>query len=231
MGRAAGDQDVSHHQMTLAAHLVLLAAVALATSGRASAQMPPPGWGDDVPGEATLFKQPVAGAFLGHTYLEFGRSTLQDVVRSAGVGSIERQGDGGSGIRYVCLTDDIGETKTRLWFVSSVVGGPDMAITELNSVALGPGDKANNACPRLPSSLRPARLDRSVWIGTSERSLNAILGAPSIRHEGWTWFTFIGQCPESNHGKVVNRDVMSILSVKVHEGRVTALRANKVTTH
>jgi hypothetical protein len=170
--------------MTIATCRQLVAALGIGVCTTVAAQVIPPNWNDDLPGDGTLSQQPVVGVYLGSTYVKFEGTTLNDVRRDAGVGTIAQHGQGGTRVSYLCFTDDVSPLKTRLWLISSVMGGSDLSVVELNAIALGNGDKSTDRCPQLPKRLRPVMLDRGVWIGTSEESLKKRFGEPSIRQQG-----------------------------------------------
>jgi hypothetical protein len=217
--------------MTIAVCRQLLLALLAGACSAVAAQVAPPNWNEDLSGEGTLSKQPVVGIYLGSSYVKLEETTLSDVRRKAGVGTIAQRGQDGTRVSYLCFTDDVSPLKARLWLISSVMGGSDLAVVELNAIAIGNDDKSTGACPRLPKHLRPVMLDRGIWLGTSEESLKKRLGEPSIRQEGWIAFNFFGKLPGPYHGKIVNWDAISVLSVELSAGRVAALRANRMTSY
>ncbi len=230
----AAEQNVRHHLKVRRSSVGLFTAVAAAFAGvsaRAIEVTPPPTWSDELPGEGTLAKQPVVGLSMGRTFVRLEKTTLHSILELARVGAIGERGDGGGHISFVCFTDEASSPRSRIWLLSNAMGNPDKRIIEVNAVVLSKHDQATEACPKLPTHLRPVALDRGIWLGTSIDLLTNKLGRPSGVFGGWHTFNYFGTSPGPYHGGIVNFDVISVFGAQIERKRINALRATRVTSY
>ena len=205
--------------MRTAAAAVMLVAAA----GAFGAPVPPPSHPDTITAKPTLKAKPVTRLALGRFQIELERTTLYDVVEAAKVGAIAHQGDGAASTYWLCFTDADGERRERLWLISGPMGGSKRDVLGVAAEFLPAGGKASQDCPQLPPIMRPATLDRGVWIGMTETALRQKLGKPSATNGEWLTYFYAG--------KKGAWDVLSTLDVLARDGKVQALRASNVTSN
>ena len=198
--------------MRTAAAAVMLVAAA----GAVAAPVPPPNRPDTVASKPTLKAPPASRLALGRFQIELGRSTLYDVVEAAKVGTIVLAAP----LHYLCLTDADGGRRDRLWLISA--GGATRVITKLVAEPLPEGAKASNDCPQLPPVMRPASLDKGVWIGMTETALRQKLGKPSGTNGEWLSYSYAG----TTKAKVGLRSDLDVLA---RDGKVHALAISNGT--
>lgn len=200
--------------MRTAAAAVMLVAAA----GALAAPVPPP----DRPGTSatkpTLKAKPASRLALGRFQIEIERTTLFDVLEGAKVGAIAAQGS----IHYVCLTDAEAGRRERIWLVSTA--GSARVVTKVSAELLPEGTKPSLECPQLPPVMRPASLDRGVWVGMTETALRQKLGKPSAANGEWLTYAYAG----TTKGK---GEAVSVLDVLARDGKVQAVSASNVTSN
>ena len=207
--------------------------IGIAVSSAASQTLEPPSRPEEIPGEGTLKIQPAVGVLMGQQFVRFERTTLAEVLRAAGRGSIAHHGDAGGSEYFLCYTQLSKPLPVRLWVISNgEMGGPDHAVTEVIARRIEAADAANGGCPSLPRHLQPVALDRGIWIGTARDELRRKLGRESAtRDEAWLVFNFLGTVPGRVHGKAVDFDVTNILEARISGGRVEAISATHITSY
>jgi hypothetical protein len=205
--------------MRTAAAAVMLVAAASAFG----APVPPPSRPDAIASKPTIKARPATRLALGRFQIELERTTLYDVLEAAKVGAIAQRGDAAAAIHYLCLTDADAGRRERLWLVSTPLGGSTRTITKITAELLPEGEKASIDCPQLPPVMRPASLDRGVWVGMTESALRQKLGKPSATNGEWLSFHYAGTT--KGKGETVN-----VLDALARDGKVQALDASHVTS-
>ena len=104
---------------------------------------------------------------MGGLVIEFGRTRLEDVRKSAGGAVATRAA---SNQRYLCYT---AETGRRIWLSSDAVAGD--AVNAVTLVAQ-PGMASEAACPGLPPRLAPGADIGGVSLGQKRGDVEAQLG-------------------------------------------------------
>jgi hypothetical protein len=203
---------------TAAAAVMLFAA-----AGAAGAPVPPPNRPDAITAKPTLKAKPATRLALGRFQIELERTTLYDVVEAAKVGTIAHRGAAGTSTYWLCFTDTEARRHERLWLLSGEMGGPKRSITGVAAERVPEGTKASMDCPQLPPVMRPASLDKGVWIGMTETALRQKLGKPSATNGEWLTFLYAG--------KTAKFDAQSVLEVLARDGKVQALSVSNVTSN
>ena len=199
---------------TAAAAVMLVAA-----TGALAAPVPPPVRPEAPASKPTLKAKPASRLALGRFQIEIERTTLYDVLEAAKVGAIVQRGD----LHYLCLTDAEAGRRERLWLVATPPGGSTRIITRVAAELLPEGTKPSIECPQLPPVMRPASLDRGVWVGMTETALRQKLGKPSAVSGEWLDYHYAG----TTKGK---GETVSVLDVLARDGKVQALDASHVTS-
>lgn len=205
-----------HRTLVMAAALVL---------GSAFAAVPPP---QDPVGDTISWPQiskspPATELRLGTLQVQLEKTTLRTIQASA-KGTISHRGDAAGSFFWLCYA----LPHQRVWVLShGEMGGPEHEVTEINAEKVkGQGSAAN--CPDLPQNLQPISLHGGIWIGSSQESVIKALGPPSYTKGQWQSFNYDGKvkghCPPDGY------DLTNWMLIKIHLGRVVAIKAGQVTS-
>jgi hypothetical protein len=215
--------------MTKMSRSLVIASSLIAVSGTtAFAASPPPPSVDDGGWNATESAPPSSAVMLGTFRLEFETTRLEEVRHAAGVGAVAHQGDASDSIYWLCYSASEHGSGQRIWILSSgEMGGPDHRITGVIA-QLSRTFHATPSCPALPAKFAPIRLDRSLWLRSTEQEVGAALGPPSRQHSEWLFYDFAGKSPQKCEDGFY--DLTNALQVRMEHGLVTDLRASQVTS-
>jgi hypothetical protein len=193
----------------------------LAMSSISTAATPPPATPiDPHPWQKALLKEkPTHGISMGSLFVQFEKTTLDDVRRAASLGEISHQGDAGESIYWLCYTSLRSSPVERIWVIAhGEIGGSAHSVTSI-SAQIVPNGKATTDCPALPANLMPLSLDNNLWLNSAESDALKKFGSPSYQEKTWRSYYF-------NDKKL---DSGSWLWLQTEGGRVTSLLAGQVT--
>jgi hypothetical protein len=172
---------------------------------------------------STLSAPPVKELHLGNLKVEFERTTLSDIVRALGVGTIRHRGDASESEYWLCFTAISRGTSQRIWISSGEIGGDVHFVESVLVTAISDKDTPS-ACPQLPARFRRLSLGNAPWVGAREEDLQKLLGSPSLERDDWRFYSYNGKVPKGDF------DESALLGVRVKNGTVITLVASKVTT-
>ncbi|WP_157138974.1 hypothetical protein [Asticcacaulis biprosthecium] len=156
---------------------------------------------------------PFAQAFsLGSLNLAFESQTLQEVRGRIGGGVIDRLGDSGDRIDWLCY--DL--PGARLWLAEY-----QGKVRELTLAVRPAKAPASSHCPALLAKFQSVRIDGAITLGTSRADLIQRLGQPA--KQAGDWLAFHREAPAKG-------DEDNELIVRLENGKVAALWAKKVTS-
>jgi hypothetical protein len=171
---------------------------------------------------ATLPFPAVDRVVLGTLTIEFERTTLDEILRSAGVGSIMHRGDASDSEYWICFAES---SAVLIWITSSPIAGPRHTVNGFIAEAYGSPKRGSVRCPELPAHLRPASVGNSIWVGSTAKQLRSWLGEPSARKDGW-WLYFY-----SGKGPIDGFDETAVFGAGIVDAKIVRLLASKVTTN
>lgn len=217
----------------ITANSIVVGMIGVAVSSAAAQTLEPPPRPEEVRGEGTLKIQPAVGIQMGQQFIRFERTTLDDVLKAVGRGSIAHHGDAAGSEYFLCYTGPSKALPFRVWVISnSEMGGPTHAVTEVVAHRVEAAGAAADGCPFLPRHLQPGALDRGIWIGSAQDELRRKLGPESATREGeWLVFNFLGTVPGRAGSETVNFDVTNILEARIRNGRIEAITASRITSY
>jgi hypothetical protein len=186
--------------------------------------MPPPELPRSDKLRAKLHSSPLTKISLGTQDVLLESTTLKDVIRSVGVGTIEHRGDAGDSQYWICYTASAGKKSQRIWIMSGEMGGDQHDVNSFHAEEVESPTKSN-LCPELPANLTPMSFGRSIWIGSSMRQITDWLGESSVSTNGWSFYSYSG--PSS----LKDFDEATFIAVRYINGRVVSLFASKTTTN
>ena len=212
--RSESKSDMRNRRFCISLYLLM------AASNSSVAATPPPetpfhphSW------QNPALKRPTSGINMGALHVQFEKTTLDDVRRSASAGEISHQGDAGDSIYWLCYTNDRATPVERIWVIAhGEIGGSEHAVTSIRAQIL-PKGKATADCPALPDSLIPLSLDHNLWLSSTESEALEKLGTPSYRDMSWRSYYYQDRSLDSS----------SWLWMQTKKGRVTSLHAGQVT--
>jgi hypothetical protein len=172
---------------------------------------------------STLSAPPVKELRLGSLKVEFERTTLLDIVRALGIGTIRHRGDASESEYWLCFTAISRGTSQRIWISSGEIGGDGHFVESVIVTAISDKDTPS-ACPQLPAGFRRLSLSNAPWVGAREGDLQKLLGRPSLERDDWRFYSYNGKLPQGDF------DESALLGVQVKNGTVITLVASKITT-
>jgi hypothetical protein len=173
---------------------------------------------------AKLHSSPITKISLGKLDVILETTTLKDIIRSAGVGTIEHNGDASESQYWICYTATAGNKFQRIWIMSGEMGGDQHDVNSFQVEAAVLPTKFNH-CPELPAHLTPMSFGKSIWIGSSQRQIKDWLGESIATTNGWSFYSYSG--PSSLKGF----DEATLIGVRIINGRVVSLFASKSTSN
>jgi hypothetical protein len=192
----------------------------------AHASLPPPDASMLSTWPATLKQPPATQLLLGSLRIQFGKTTLDHVVKALGVGEIAHQGDAGNSTTWLCYTVPNGAEASRLWLVSGEIDGGKY-VTGITAELVPDGQALVAACPALPEAYRHVAIDNAVWIGMPAVQLSNSLGKPSHVAKSRRMFDYsrtfkTSGCTEAQQD--------SSLWVRIKDGKVAEIQAYQTIT-
>ncbi len=204
----------------------ILAGILAAGALGAAATPPPPGPFDSMNWKPTAKSKPATGIKMGAFEVKWEETTLDSLVRAAGGGQIQHQGDAGESHYWLCFTIE-GTNAHRLWVIAhGEMGGPEHVITNITVEALKDA-KAKKDCPPLPAKLQPVALSQGLWVGAKEVDARKLLGSPSHSEGPWRSFDHLSKVPGACEGGF---DRMNWVLYRVHERQLVTIMAGQVTS-
>lgn len=163
---------------------------------------------------------------MGSFGVEFEKTTLDDIRRSAHVGDIAHQGDAGESHYWICYTNLTATHVEKIWIIShGEMGGPEHHVTNV-SATLSPDGAASKDCPALPASMKQVSLDKGLWLNASVKHAHAKVGPPSHIQGHWRSYDFQGKVPGDCGSEGL--DLTSWLLLYFDNGHVTSLQVGQV---
>jgi hypothetical protein len=167
---------------------------------------------------------PLTKIILGKLDVILETTTLKDILRSAGVGTIEHNGDASESQYWVCYTASEGKKSQRIWIMSGEMGGDQHDVDRFHVEEVVSPTKSNH-CPELSAHLTPMVLGKSIWLGASQSQIKDWLGEPSATTNGWSFYSYSGK------SSVKGFDESMLIGVRIINGKVVSLFASKTTSN
>jgi hypothetical protein len=179
----------------------------------------------------TVKSSPVSALELGMLEVEFEKTTLQDVKKSAAAGkifsAIGHAGDASGYENWLCYTISSQEQPERVWVYSGEMGTSQNFVEGIYASSIDKPAATSEKCPELSPRLLPVYLSSSIWIGSNADQLKDLYGEPSATMDGWRIWFHTGRV--SVKGTAFDRQ--AILEAKVDKGRIVALAESQLTTN
>jgi hypothetical protein len=186
--------------------------------------MPPPGSPDIQNLPSTLSAAVNSKVFLGAKVVELERTTLVDIQKVAGVGSIRHRGDAGESESWLCYTSSLDGKVAHIWLSSGELGGPERAVGSV-VVEAAYGIHATVDCPELPKRLAPISLGVAVRFDMRLNRLKSQLGEPSQQKGDWWLYSYSGKVQSGSF------DRFSVFGVRIVDGKIVAFFLSQTTTN
>lgn len=171
----------------LASAIVLFGEVTLATT------LPPAQPFEAITWKPTLKQEVAKGFNMGQLYIGFEATTLEEVRKAIGLGTIAHKGDAGDSVSWLCYTDVTAVPALRIWITSGELqGGKYVDGVIARTLTQG---HPNADCPAPPVKMRPFRVPGANVLNSSSNAVMAVMGAPSHRKGEWWSFDFQGKVP------------------------------------
>jgi len=187
----------------------------------------PPATDDIISVDATLREDPAQKIQLGKFTVEFENTTLDEIRKIFGSGSIDHSGDAASSQYWLCYS----LPNQRIWFIShGEMGGPDHALTQLHVISMDEKNIVNNNCPLLPIKFKPIQFDFG-WIGTTQETLINCLGQPSGIEGNTLIYFYHGKKTAKYRGEDVDWNVLGYVEVIIENNKIVSIYVSHVTSY
>ncbi len=159
--------------------------------------------------------------------MTFEISTLDDVLKVAGVGTILHEGDAGGSQYWICYSIPTLPGPSTVWIVShGEMGGPSHHVT---SAVIATAPNRVPGCPELPSTMQPVALSNGVKLGDDVSAVLRALGPPQLQRERSISYSYEGKA--DGEGKCDGGyDQANWLSIESQSRTVQSVHAGQVTS-
>lgn len=134
--------------------------------------------------EPTITKPISQNAKLGAFKIDFGTTTLADVVKGVGTGKII-EGDVENTLCYLAPND--GKTDVQIRISSGENSGLEI-IDAIDLLAV-PKAKPPKNCVKLPTKFMPTVFDLGLKLGIDDANVKALYGNPSGKEKNWVIYS------------------------------------------
>ncbi len=207
--------------------------LAASTQAYSADLAPPPNFPLEVAPKATLNSTPASSISLGSVIVDFDKTTLGEAKKLIKAGKIQRQGDAGESVYWLCYSIRDEDEWEQLWLLShGEMGGSEHIIYGVAAKIL-PMKPSADACPELPAGLRPVKLNNGLWLGMKTDEIRKKLGKPSLHQKQWIHYwserELVGDPRAKDFGTDKIYELGSI-SVRAARGKVVEIWATKQTS-
>jgi len=168
------------------------------------------------------------GVKLGRFPIKFETTTLTEVQKVAAAERIDRQGDAGEAILWLCYSVRQGPIGEAIWLISSAeMGGSAHSITDVVLEKMDENDPSAK-CPQLPPNFSAITIGSGVRLGSSLKEILKTLGKPTRISSDWYVYTYQGKVPDTCQPGGLDRIKWLIarfadgLLVEIHTGQTTS---------
>jgi hypothetical protein len=187
----------------------------------------PPATNDIISIDATLKVDPVRKIQIGKFIAGFESTTLDEIRKFLGTGSIDHSGDAGSSQYWLCYS----LPGQRVWFIShGEMGGSTHVLTQVRVISTDPKKVENKSCPTLPPEVKPIQFDFG-WIGTTKESLIDSLGQPSGIDGNALIYYYQGKKTATYSGVHADWDVLGYVKVIFENNKIISIYASHITSN
>ncbi|MHB8844193.1 MAG: hypothetical protein ACYC7L_05530 [Nitrospirota bacterium] len=188
---------------------------------------PPPARDGRIAVPATLKTDPILNVNIGKFKAKFEKTTLGEILKTVGVGTIHHAGDAGGSQYWLCYT----LPNQRVWLISNgEMGGSDHVLTQVQAISTKQDSLVNTSCPQIPTPFQTISMNFG-WIGTTQESLIRVLGQPSGKDGGRFKYLYEGKEPGVSDGQKMEWDVLSFLEVTIANNEISSVYASHVTSY
>jgi hypothetical protein len=173
--------------------------------------------------------KPSSGMKMGGFRITFEETTLAQVMKATGLGTIQQHGDAAEHVLWLCYTAVTNGKTSRLWIESSgEMGGPEHDITEIGvqSIAKGP---VPSDCPVVPQKFTKLSFDKGLWLGAPEDAVRKTFPVGLLQSDAHAFVGYDGKVP--GDGKCQDGyDLLNSMYLIFEAGIVVAINAGQVTS-
>jgi hypothetical protein len=201
---------------------------AVISAASSTAIQPPPFPIDSI--TPTLRSKPVTRLLMGQFAVSLETTSLPNVQKTVGVGSVSFFGDGAEATSWLCYTLDNSVPHQRLWIMSNAeMGGPQKLVDGI-VVQLAAGADSTSDCPSLPTRFQPLVFDHAILLGIREESVRSIFGSPSKILGHWEDYSYAGRTRSDGKCAPDGYDVSTGLTIKIENGLVIEIHVGQTTS-
>jgi len=165
---------------------------------------------------------------MGKFIIKLETTSLENVFKTVKTGKIVQRGDASESLEWICYSITDQSSPVRLWLLSGEIDGGIVGGFVIRSMSTK--DKISEACPELPESFKPVKLERKIWINTSESDVRKILGKPSLESRGWLLYSseqIFKNDPRAKAWGEHDWTVYGSLDLRIRSGKVVEMWATK----
>ena len=205
--------------------VILLSSFSPSSSGE-SVELPPHREGRiTVP--PTLKTDPIHEITIGNFKAKFEETTLSEILKAVGVGTIQYNRDDGVGQYWLCYS----LPHQRVWFISNeLMSGSEYELTQVQAVSIKPTSIVNASCPQIPPRFQTISMNFG-WIGSSQETLVKVLGQPSGKNDGHFQYLYEGNESGMYQGQKVEFDVLGFIDATIVNNKISSVYVSHVTSY
>jgi len=172
----------------------------------------------------------VSSLTMGKFVVKFETTSLENVLKTIKAGEIAQRGDASESLEWLCYSITDQYNPVRLWLLSGEIDGGNVGAVVVSSMSTKDKDKTSKKCPELPESFKPVKLNRKIWIHTSESDVREILGKPSLESRGWLLYRseqIFKNDPRAKAWGEHDWTLYGSLDLRIRSGKVVEMWATK----
>jgi hypothetical protein len=173
--------------------------------------------------------KPTEGLTLGTLKIQYGQTTLPELLRAIKSGSIQHQGDAGESVYWLCYTVLKDSYNARIWIEApGEMGGSEHAVTDV-AVQRVTRNRPLPDCPVLPEQYEPLSFNNGVWLGASKATVEKAFPAGLLHSGELAFIGYQGKTADDGHCDG-GYDLLSSLYLTFEAGFVVAMNAGQITS-
>jgi len=206
----------------------MLSTFTSAAGSYASEFIPPPEYPLKKIPTPTLSSPPVSALTMGKFVVKLETTSLEKVLKTIKAGKIAQRGDASESLEWICYSITDQYNPVRLCLLSGEIDSGNVGTIVISSMSRK--DKTSKKCPELPESFKPVKLDRNIWVHTTESDVREILGKPSLESRGWLQYRseqIFYNDPRAKAWDEYDWTVYGSLGLRIRSGKVVEMWATK----
>lgn len=166
---------------------------------------------------------------MGTLKVQLEQTTLSEVLRTVGSGSINHRGDAAGSIYWLCYTGLTDGTNLRVWIeASGEMGGPEHQVTNI-AVRTVVDTAPVSDCPALSERFEKMSFNNGIWLGASQAAVQQAFPLGLLHIGKQAFVGYQGKVADDGHCDG-GYDLLNSFYLTFRDGVVVAIDAGQVTS-